>query len=358
MVTENDILNALKAVKYPGYSRDIVSFGLVKQVAVSNGAIHVSMQLTGNNADAAQQIKTEATKILQAMPDIRMVHVDVRPAPGGTTGPGAPAGNVAAGPNKVPGIKRIVAIASGKGGVGKSTVATNLALALKANGHAVGLMDADIYGPSIPMMLRAGLVDQPRPPLDCFGIKMMSMGLALPPNEAAMMRGPMIHKYLAAFLTQLDWGELDYLLVDMPPGTGDAYLSLCQMVPLAGAVIVVTPQEVSQNVARRGVEMFRGLRVPLLGIIENMSYFTGDDGKRYAIFGQGGGQKLASDASVPFLGDLPIDPRVAQCGDAGEPIVHKHADTPIAKAYLELARTIDAELKKQAPPAPLPGLQL
>jgi ATP-binding protein involved in chromosome partitioning len=195
-------------------------------------------------------------------------------------------------------------------------------------------------------------------PIEKFGLKLMSMGFVVDANQAAILRGPMIHKYLTAFLTQIAWGELDFLLVDMPPGTGDAQLSMSQTAPVSGVVTVVTPQDVSLTVARRGLEMFRTVKVPILGIVENMSYFTGDDGKRYEIFRHGGGQKLAKDAGVPFLGEIPIDPRVAECGDAGEPIVHKYPDSIVAKAYLELASKVSEELKKSPPPAELPSLKL
>jgi ATP-binding protein involved in chromosome partitioning len=260
----------------------------------------------------------------------------------------------------LPGVKHLVAVASGKGGVGKSTVATNLAVALHCLGRRVGLMDADIYGPSIPIMMGIPKVDQQTTPfpVERFGVKLMSMGFVVDPNQAAILRGPMIHKYLTAFLTQISWGELDYLLVDMPPGTGDAQLSLAQTAPVSGVVTVVTPQDVSLTVARRGIEMFKTVKVPVLGVVENMSYFTADDGKRYEIFRHGGGQKLARDAGVPFLGEIPIDPRVAECGDAGEPIVHKYPDSQVAKAYLNLATAVGQELQKQKPPPELPSLKI
>jgi ATP-binding protein involved in chromosome partitioning len=261
----------------------------------------------------------------------------------------------------LPGVKNVIAVASGKGGVGKSTVAANLALALKAMGSQTGLMDADIYGPSVPIMMGISGTFDPNTtsfPLERHGIKLMSMGFLVKPEQAMIWRGPMVHKYVSAFLGQFDWGELDYLVIDLPPGTGDAQLTLTQSAPLSGAVIVTTPQEVSLIDARKGLEMFRQVHVPILGIVENMSYFVGDDGKRYEIFMHGGGQKLAGDAEVPFLGEIPIDPRVAQCGDTGDPIVHKLPDTPVSKAYLKLAETVVQELKKHAAPAPLPGLQL
>src|SRR6266480_4309889 len=251
-------------------------------------------------------------------------------------------------PQKIslPGVKHVVAVASGKGGVGKSTVATNLALALHMLGRRVGLLDADIYGPSIPIMMGIKEVFDPNTtafPLDRYGLKLMSMGFWVKPETAMIWRGPMVHKYLTVFLTQIPWGDLDYLVIDLPPGTGDAQLTLTQTAPLSGAVIVTTPQDVSLIDARKGLEMFNQVHVPVLGIVENMSYFMGDDGKRYEIFRHGGGRKLADAAGVPFLGEIPIDTRVAECGDQGDPIVHKHPDSGIAKSYLALATTVSQE---------------
>ena len=260
----------------------------------------------------------------------------------------------------LPGVKRIVAVASGKGGVGKSTVAANLALALKMQGHAIGLLDADIYGPSVPIMLGVDQVDPQTTqfPIDRYGLKLMSMGFLVNPNQAVIWRGPMVDKYLRQFLMAIPWGELDYLVIDLPPGTGDAQLTLTQAVPLSGAIIVTTPQEVSLIDARKGLEMFRQVRVPVLGIVENMSYFIAADGRRYEIFRHGGGMKLAQEAGVPFLGEIPIDPQVADCGDTGDPIVHKHPDSGVAKAYLTLATTVAEHIGKAAPQATLPTLEL
>jgi ATP-binding protein involved in chromosome partitioning len=261
----------------------------------------------------------------------------------------------------LPGVKHVVAVASGKGGVGKSTVATNLALALAHLGRRVGLLDADIYGPSIPIMMGVNEVYDANTtafPLDRHGIKLMSMGFLVKPETAMIWRGPMVHKYLTAFLTQIDWGALDFLVIDLPPGTGDAQLTLTQTAPLSGAVIVTTPQDVSLIDARKGLEMFRQVRVPVLGIVENMSYFVAADGKRYEIFRHGGGKKLAQEAGVPFLGEIPIDPQVAECGDTGDPIVHKHPASGVAKAYLALAGTVAAEIAKGGPQEELPTLQL
>lgn len=261
----------------------------------------------------------------------------------------------------LPNIRRIIAVASGKGGVGKSTVATNLALALAQSGAKVGLLDADIYGPSIPTMMGIpGTVDQATTPLplEKNGIKLMSMGFLVPPTQAVIWRGPMIHRALTQFLTDLDWGNLDYMVIDLPPGTGDAQLTLTQTVPLDGAVIVTTPQEVSLIDARKGIEMFRQVRVPIFGIIENMSYFLGEDGKKYSIFGTGGGEKLAGEYQVPFLGGIPMDPKVAACGDAGLPIVAQHPESNVAKAYRDLGTTMTDVLKKLAPTGELPRLDI
>jgi ATP-binding protein involved in chromosome partitioning len=260
----------------------------------------------------------------------------------------------------LPGVKYLVAVASGKGGVGKSTVAANLALALHSQGQRVGLMDADIYGPSVPIMMGLqGVNPQVTPfPMEKYGLKLMSMGFIVPPTQAVIWRGPMVHRAVTQFLTDIDWGQLDYLVIDLPPGTGDAQLTLTQTAPLSGAVIVTTPQDVSLIDARKGLEMFRQVRVPVLGIVENMSYFEGADGKRYEIFRHGGGRKLAAEAGVPFLGDIPIDPRVAECGDTGEPIVHRYPDSPVARAYLALAQTVAEQVGKADQGPALPEVKL
>ncbi|MBP3954197.1 Mrp/NBP35 family ATP-binding protein [Gemmata sp. G18] len=259
----------------------------------------------------------------------------------------------------LPGVKQVIAVASGKGGVGKSTVAANLAMALHMSGKAVGLMDADIYGPSVPIMFGLGMVDPKTTafPIERYGIRLMSMGFLVDVNQAVIWRGPKVAQAVQSFLTQIDWGQLDYLIIDLPPGTGDAQLTLSQSAPLTGAVVVTTPGEVSLIDARKGVKMFGEVRVPILGIVENMSYFEDAAGNKTPIFGVGGGSKLAEESGVPFLGELPIDPRVAQCGDHGEPIVRKYPDSAVAKAYLALARTVADVANKPAAPA-LPHVQL
>ena len=322
MPSEDDILNALKTVKYPGYWRDIVSFGIVKNVAVANGAVSVSIHLTSANAEVAQQLKSDCQDALKAIDGVRVAHVQVQQPPGGDQAqPGAR--TPGQGPQKAPGIQRVVAVASGKGGVGKSTVSANLSCALAKRGAKIGLLDCDIYGPSIPLMMgvneRPAVTegDEKLVPLQSHGVKLMSMGFLLQDDQPVIWRGPMIMKTIQQFVMQVDWGELDYLLVDLPPGTGDAQLSLCQTVPLDGGVIVTTPQEASLGVVRKGIEMFRKVNVPILGIVENMSYFTAPGGERVEIFGHGGGQVEAACQGVPFLGEMPIFTEMRKGGDDG-----------------------------------------
>lgn len=257
-------------------------------------------------------------------------------------------------------VQYTIAVASGKGGVGKSTVAVNLAVALAKQGHRVGLADGDILGPSVGKMVGVKQVDQRTQglPVEKYGIKIMSSAFISAPGQANILRGPMVGKYVVAYVTQIPWGELDFLVIDLPPGTGDAQLSLCQEVPPTGALLVTMPQDVSLEVVRRGAQMFEALKVPLLGVVENMSYFRGDDGKEYAIFGSGGGDKCAAEYNVPLLAKLAIVPQVASQGDAGDPIVHSHPDSEVAKQYLELASRVSqrcAEVKQQAE---LPDLKL
>lgn len=260
----------------------------------------------------------------------------------------------------LPGVKHVIAVASGKGGVGKSTVAANLAVALHMYGQRVGLMDADIYGPSVPIMFGLGLVDQTRTPfpIERFGLKLMSMGFLVDPAQAVIWRGPKVAQAVGSFLAQIPWGDLDFLVIDLPPGTGDAQLTLSQQAPLTGAIVVTTPQEVALIDARKGVKMFNEVRVPVLGVVENMSYLEDAAGTRTAVFGKGGGQKLAAEAGVPLLAELPIDPRVGECGDAGEPIVRKYPDSPVSKAFVALARTVVNEMLARPTGDALPEVQL
>ena len=342
MDLQEAILDALKSVKYPGYSRDIVSFGLVKDISAAQGEVGVLIQLNSPNTSVAEQIKNEAERVLKNVAGVNRIFVDVRlPAAGQAPGTGNPFANQA----RVPGIKRIIAIASGKGGVGKSTCAVNLACALQHDGSPTGLLDCDIYGPSVPLMM--GIHEKPTvseseklvPPI-AHGVKVMSIGLILTDDQPVIWRGPMITKTIQQFLHSTEWGELDYLLVDLPPGTGDAQLSLCQAVPLYGGVIVTTPQEASLGVVRKGVAMFQKVNVPILGIVENMSYFTAPNGERIEIFGHGGGKQEAVRQHIPFLGEVPIFTEIREGGDAGMPIVVSAPNHPAGKAFAEIAEAV------------------
>jgi ATP-binding protein involved in chromosome partitioning len=357
MPSSDQILAALKGVKYPGFSRDIVSFGLIKESTADNGTVRVVMQLTSGNPEVARQIQSESESALRAIPGVRQASVDVRlPAGAGTpTPPGAPQAhshgtpNPWANQNRVPGVRRIIAVASGKGGVGKSTVSVNLACAFQHLGLRTGLLDCDIYGPSIPLMM--GCKDRPEvtddqklvPPVR-HGVRLMSLGFLIDDDQPVIWRGPMIVKTIQQFLMQTDWRDLDVLLVDLPPGTGDAQLTLCQTVPLDGGVVVTTPQEASLGVVRKGIAMFQKLNVPILGIVENMSYFTAPDGSRIEIFGHGGGSGEASRMGVPFLGEIPLFTEIRAGGDAGTPVVATAPSAPPARAFLDVARHLHARL--------------
>ncbi|MGE3308849.1 MAG: Mrp/NBP35 family ATP-binding protein [Limisphaerales bacterium] len=363
MPSNEQILGALKGVKYPGFSRDIVSFGLVKEARTDQGTVHVLLQLTSGNADVGRQIQVECESALRALPDVRSVQVEVRVPPGaapsaasraGTTG--APAGpgpaggaNPWANQNQVPGVRRVVAVASGKGGVGKSTVSVNLACAFHHLGLRTGLLDCDIYGPSIPLMM--GCKDRPDVtedqkliPPDRHGVRLMSIGFLIDDDQPVIWRGPMIVKTIQQFLLQTDWRDLDVLFVDLPPGTGDAQLTLCQTVPLDGGVVVTTPQEASLGVVRKGIAMFQKLNVPVLGIVENMSYFTAPDGSRVEIFGHGGGSGEAHRTGIPFLGEIPLFTEIRAGGDAGAPVVATAPESAPAQAFLSVARQLRSRI--------------
>ena len=346
MISQDAILDALKTVKYPGYSRDIVSFGLVKDIAADADTVGVLLELSQASAPAADQIKAETERALKTLPGVKHVQVEVR-VPAAGQAPAAP--NPFANQARIPGIQRIIAVASGKGGVGKSTCAVNLACALRHGGAKIGLLDCDIYGPSIPLMM--GVHEKPTvspqeklvPPV-AHGVKVMSLGLLITDDQPVIWRGPMITKTIQQFLHQVEWGELDFLLVDLPPGTGDAQLSLCQATPLHGGVIITTPQEASLGVVRKGVAMFQKVNVPILGIVENMSYFTAPNGERVEIFGHGGGKQEAARQKIPFLGEVPIFTEIREGGDAGTPIVVSAPNHPAGKAFLQIAEMIQKGL--------------
>ena len=347
MLNQESVLNALKSVKYPGFSRDIISFGIVKHVAAGDGAVSVQLQLTTANPDIARQIREECERVLRALPGVEKLHLEIK-IPSGAN-PAAQPQNTWSNQNKVPGIARVVAVASGKGGVGKSTCSVNLACALHQLGARVGLLDCDIYGPSIPLMM--GIRERPTidaaekmvPPSN-HGVKLMSMGFLLDGDAPVIWRGPMIMKTIQQFVNSVAWGELDYLLVDLPPGTGHAQLSLCQTVPLDGGVIVTTPQEASLGVVRKGIAMFEKVNVPILGIVENMSYFITPGGERVEIFGHGGGRAEAERKNVPFLGEVPIYIAIREGGDCGVPVVVSAPAAPPAQAFLKIAEALRQKL--------------
>ncbi len=337
-VTEGQVRDALKAVKYPGFSRDIVSFGLVKEIRVDGSTVIAQLTLSTNEAAIPRTIKAEAENVLRSLPGVTeaKVLIDIHAPPAG-------AGAAGVGATNIEGIKHVIAIASGKGGVGKSTVAANLAIALDQTEARVGLCDCDIYGPSISLMF--GTRDRPTAtddnriiPIEQYNLKLMSMGFLLDDTSPAVLRGPMVTRYTQQFLRQVEWGELDYLVLDLPPGTGDIQLTIVQTVALAGAIIVTTPQEVALIDARKAATMFEKVNVPVLGLIENMSYFISpDSGKRYDIFGSGGGAREAKRLRVPLLGQIPIDIATRESGDRGMPITAEGGDSPVAAEFLRIA---------------------
>jgi ATP-binding protein involved in chromosome partitioning len=337
-ISEDQVREALKQVKYPGFSRDIVSFGIVKAIRIEGAAITVQMALATNEPAIPQAIKTESEAALRGIADVESakVLIDIHAPPAG-------AGAAGVGATRIDGVKHVIAIASGKGGVGKSTVAANLAVALEKTEARVGLCDCDIYGPSISLMF--GSRDRPMAtednriiPIEQYGLKLMSMGFLLDDAAPAILRGPMVTRYTQQFLRQVEWGELDYLVLDLPPGTGDIQLTIVQTVALAGAIIVTTPQEVALIDARKAATMFEKVNVTVLGLIENMSYFAcPSDGKRYDIFGSGGGEREAKRLRVPLLGQIPIDIATRESGDRGMPISAESADSPVAAEFMKIA---------------------
>ena len=346
-MTEEQINDLLKQVRYPGYSRDIISFGLVKNVAVNSGAVSVMVDLNGGNAEIAAQIKHDVEQLLRNADGVEHVHVQVKVPQGASASQSSSGGasNPFQNQQSVPGLQRIVAVASGKGGVGKSTVSVNLACGLQKLGARVGLLDCDIYGPSIPLMMgvreRPSITpEQKMVPVISHGIKLMSMGFLLDDDQPVIWRGPMIMKTIQQFFNSVDWGELDILLVDLPPGTGDAQLSLCQTVPLDGGVIVTTPQEASVGVVRKGIAMFEKVNVPILGIVENMSYYTAPNGDRIEIFGNGGGRVECERKNIPFLGEVPIFTEIREGGDSGQPVAAVQTDSPAGQSFMDVAKIL------------------
>ncbi len=381
-VTKEQVLEQLKTVTGPDFNSNIVELGLVSDIFIADNKVFFSITVPAARAQELEPLRSAAERVVKAMPDVNGAIVALtaekkggptsddapprpapaarpaqRPAPAGAVPPqrvpaqpAAPAHSHghAATPVKsgVPGVGAIIAVASGKGGVGKSTTAVNLALGLKANGHRVGILDADIYGPSMPRLL--GLHGKPEvvsgrvlKPMEGYGLKVMSIGFLVDEETPMIWRGPMVMSALTQMLREVQWGDLDVLVVDMPPGTGDAQLTMAQQVPLAGAVIVSTPQDLALIDARKGLNMFKKVDVPLLGIVENMSYFIAPDtGARYDIFGHGGARKEAERLGVPFLGEVPLVMEIRETSDAGTPVVVSNPDGPQAKVYREIAAKV------------------
>jgi ATP-binding protein involved in chromosome partitioning len=350
VIRPESVLDALRGIEDPDLHQDIVSLGFVRDLRVEEGRVAFTIQLTTPACPVKGEMERQARARVAALPGVTEVEVHMT-----SSVPQAPA---SMGADLLPGVRHAVAVASGKGGVGKSTVAVNLAAALAGSGARVGLMDADIYGPSIPIMMglrtaRPTVRDGKLIPLERYGLRMMSLGFIAGEDTPVIWRGPLVGKLVQQFLADVEWGELDYLVVDLPPGTGDAQLTLTQSAPLAGAVIVTTPQDVALEDVRRGVRMFEKVNVPILGIVENMAYFVCPDcGSRHEIFNHGGGAEAARQFEVPFLGEIPIDPAIRQGGDEGVPLVVGHPDSPQTEAFQRVAGELARQLSILAYPAP------
>ena len=373
-VTKDQVLETLKTVRGPDFERDIVSLGMVSDVFISDGKVYFSITVPAERANELEPLRQAAERAVKAMPGVSGALVSLtaerkagaapaaRPQPAahahGAHGHAhaaapAPSGQRPARQN-IPGIGAIIAVASGKGGVGKSTTAVNLALAMKANGLKVGILDADVYGPSMPKLL--GITGRPKQienriivPMENYGIKAMSMGFLVDEGTAMIWRGPMVQSALMQMLREVAWGDLDVLVVDMPPGTGDAQLTMAQQVPLSGAVIVSTPQDLALIDARKGLNMFNKVEVPVLGIVENMSYFIAPDtGARYDIFGHGGARAEAERIGVPFLGEVPLTIAIRETSDAGSPVVVSDPEGPQAQVYRAIAEKVWQEVQNRS----------
>ncbi len=339
---EQEVLDALRVVQDPDLHRDIVSLGFVQNMQIEeNGAVAFAINLTTPACPVKDQLKNQARVAVANLPWVTDVAVTMTATTAAARGNG---GNAAP---LIPRVKNVIAIASGKGGVGKSTTSVNVAVALAGTGATVGLLDADIYGPNLPLMM--GLKERPEvtgteghiDPVVRYGIKLMSIGFFLDERKPVIWRGPMVHGAIQQFLRDVEWGDLDYLVVDLPPGTGDAPLSLAQLIPLSGVVIVTTPQEVALQDVAKGMAMFKQLEVPTIGVIENMSYFVCPNcNEKHELFGRGGGEKIAQVFGVPFLGQVPLQPNVRSGGDEGQPVVLSDPESPAALGFKAVAGAV------------------
>jgi len=342
-ITGDDVLRQLSQVQEPELHQDLVSLNMIRDLSVEGGRVSFTIMLTTPACPLKSQIEKEARQSVAKISGVTNVDIIMDSS--------VPNDGRSRGLLNLP-VKNAVAIASGKGGVGKSTVSVNVAVSLAQTGAKVGLLDADIYGPNVPTMMGVNRMPPPQNgklvPAETFGVKMMSIGFMVKPGQPLIWRGPMLHSAIRQFLADVDWGELDYLIVDLPPGTGDAQLSLAQSVPLSGCVIVTLPQQVSLEDASRSLAMFKELQVPILGVIENMSYLELPDGTRMEVFGKGGGQQLASMAGVPYFGGVPMEPGVRAGGDGGTPIVVSNPESPASQVMNKLAGQIAAGLSVAA----------
>ena len=346
-VTEKDILAALGTVQEPELHRDLVTLNMIQDVVVDGDRVSFTIMLTTPACPLKSQIEREAREAVATLQGIDTIEIKFDA--------NVPSDGRSRGLLELP-IRNAIAVASGKGGVGKTTVAVNTAIVLARSGARVGLLDADIYGPNVPTMMGVDHLPPVRNeklvPAEAYGVKLMSIGFMVKPDQPLIWRGPMLHSAIRQFLTDVDWGELDYLVVDLPPGTGDAGLSLAQSLPLSGGVIVTLPQQVSLDDARRGLEMFRQLDVNIFGVVENMSYLELPDGSRVDVFGAGGGERLAAEAGVPFIGAIPMDPAVRSGGDSGIPVTVANPDSPVAQALSQVAMDLAAKISVAAVQGP------
>ena len=369
MASEQQVMDALRGIQDPDSQKDIVALGLVRDVAVAEGAVSLTLAFAGQAPATKAAIHSMATRLVGQLPGVTRVQVKMgggAPAPaahahGHAHAPAPGPAPAAPKPDFIPEVRHTVAVSSGKGGVGKSTVAVNLALALRQSGATVGIIDSDVYGPDVPLMLgakgRPGMFDNRILPVEVHGLKMMSIGLLVNEREPLVWRGPMIHSFIQQMLKDVMWGALDYLVFDMPPGTGDAQLSLSQIVPLGGVVMVTTPQDVALLDVRKAIGMFQRLNVPILGIVENMSTFACPHcGQHTAIFGETGGQRVAEEYGAPLLARLPLDPETRVGGDQGTPITVRRPDSPQARAFRDLAAAVQMRLDELDASGSLPKI--
>lgn len=338
-ITQEAIMDALRVVEDPDLHQDLVTLNMIRDLKIDQGEVSFTIMLTTPACPMKDQMKSEAHEAVASLPGIESVNI--------TMDADVPNDGRTRGLLKLP-VRNAVAIASGKGGVGKSTIAVNVAVSLAQSGARVGLLDADIYGPNVPTMMGVrqlpGSKDGKLIPALAYGVQLMSIGFLVKPEQPLIWRGPMLHSAIRQFLSDVAWGELDYLIIDLPPGTGDAQLSLSQSLPLSGGVIVTLPQQVSLDDAQRGLGMFQQLDVTVLGIVENMSYLELSDGEKMDIFGSGGGEQLASRNGVPFIGSIPIDPAVREGGDNGIPVVVSDPESPVSVAMRSVAEDIAAKV--------------